>query len=151
MDIGIIGAAVYKAAHTSRTLVASQRNQGHGLLVSRLEAHGGAGWDVEPHTQCQHAVEAKGAVDLEEVGVRANLDGPVARVGDHDIKNASTSVELNLAVFEDIEALRVHYWIGLWQDTSLVPSWKVASIWTRVISTGMPSMTSSRLSTSPPM
>ena len=58
--------------------------QPHGARLAGLEAHGGAGGDVEPHALCALAVELQRVVGLEEMIVAADLDRTVAGVGDLD-------------------------------------------------------------------
>ena len=79
-----------------------------GLLVAGLEADGGAGRDVESHAKGGAAVEVQGAVDLEEVGVGADLDRPVAGVGDFELKGAASGVQLDVAGLDDVEGGAIH-------------------------------------------
>src|SRR5688572_17618751 len=52
------------------------------LGVAGLEAHGRTGGNVEPKATRRRAVELKGFVGLKEMIVRADLNGPIARVRD---------------------------------------------------------------------
>src|SRR5690606_38678859 len=61
---------------------ARERDQSHLTRLPRLEAHRGPGGNVEPHAARGGTVEAQGLVGLEEVVVRADLDRPVAGIGD---------------------------------------------------------------------
>ena len=56
----------------------------HRARLAGLEAHRRAGGDVEPHALGALAVELQRLVGLEEMIVAADLDRPVAGVGDLD-------------------------------------------------------------------
>src|SRR5215468_7769285 len=76
------GPAVHQVAEPVHVLLAPEWDQRHFLLVPRLEADGRRLRDGQPHPEGGGAVELQGAVDLEEVIVRADLDRPVAGVAD---------------------------------------------------------------------
>ena len=65
-------------------LVAANFNEGDRFFFARLEAHGGSGGNVETHVEGWLAVELERAVDLEKAEMRADLNRPVAGVGDID-------------------------------------------------------------------
>src|ERR1700722_11719773 len=69
--------------------------------LAGLEAHRGAGRDVEPHAARLVAREAQRMVGLEEMIVRADRDRPVARVGDLDRHALGARVELDLAGLDE--------------------------------------------------
>ena len=78
----------------------ARRPVGHEPHLARLaglEAHGGAGGDVEPHALGALAVEVQRRVGLEEMIVAADLDRPVAGVGDLEGDRVAARVELDLA------------------------------------------------------
>ena len=66
-------------------------------LLSGLEAHGGAGRDVQTKTVGRRPIEGERFVGLVEVVVRADLDRPVAGVGHFDADRAAAGVQLDLA------------------------------------------------------
>src|SRR3954468_7109628 len=69
--------------------------------LPRLEPHRRPGRDVEPHAARLAAVEAQGLVGLEEVVVRADLDRPVAGVGDLEGDGRAALVQEDVAVRGD--------------------------------------------------
>ena len=87
-------------------------------------------------------VELQRLVGLEEVVVRADLDRPVAGVGDFHSDRLAALVELQVAG-GDLHFAWDHG-MGLCTVTSLVPSGNVASTWMSGIISGTPSMTSAR-------
>ncbi len=87
-DLGLETVA-FAAAHVGR--------EPHGARLAGLEAHGGAGGDVEPHALGALAVEPERIVGLEEMIVAADLDRPVAGVGDLERDRIAALVELQLA------------------------------------------------------
>ena len=87
-DLGL-EAVAFAAAQVGR--------EPHGARLAGLEAHGGAGGDVEPHALGALAVELQRLVGLEEMIVAADLDRPVAGVGDLDGDRIAALVELQLA------------------------------------------------------
>ncbi|MNM80913.1 hypothetical protein D3C81_928960 [compost metagenome] len=65
--------------------------------LSRFEAHGGAGGNVQAHAATGGAVEGQGVVGFEKVIVRADLDRPVAAVGHRHADRAAADVEFDVA------------------------------------------------------
>src|SRR6056297_3077144 len=62
--------------------LAAVGNEGDLAALAGLEADGRARRDVEPHAAGLVTVEGEGLVGLEEVVVAADLDRPVAGIGD---------------------------------------------------------------------
>src|SRR3546814_12169091 len=62
-----------EAEHPART---GQLDQFDFARLPRLEAHGGAGRDVQAHTPRAVPIEAQRVVGLDEVVVRADLERP---------------------------------------------------------------------------
>src|SRR5690348_15531966 len=116
--------------------------------LPRLEPHRRPGRDVEPHAARLATVELQRLVGLEEVVVRADLDRPLAGVGDLERDGRAALVEEDVALRGD--DLAGDHRIGSWTVTSLVPSGNVASTWISWIISGMPSMTCSRRRISAP-
>src|SRR3954468_19459263 len=112
--------------------LAGERHDLDIARLSRLEPHGGAGRDIEPHAASLLAVELQRRIGLEEMIVRADLDRTVACVGNRQRRRLAAGIELNLAVLDE-EFTGNHsrnllsYLIGSCTVTSLVPSGKVAS------------------------
>src|SRR5271156_4011982 len=77
---------------------------GHQLDLAGLagvEAPRGAGRNIEPHAARRVALEAQRLVGLEEMIMRADLDRPVARVGDLERHALGAGVELDLAGLDE--------------------------------------------------
>src|SRR3954469_24270772 len=124
------------------------RNQPDGPAVTRLEPDGGTGGDVEVEPAGCGPVELQGPVRLEEMEVRADLDRPVAGVGDLRLEDLAALVAEDGLLRQHILTRnhgRSRYRIGSWTVTSFVPSGNVASTWTSGIISGIPSITSSRV------
>src|SRR4029453_1736831 len=139
-DLGLEAVAL-AAAHVGR--------EPDGARLAGLEAHGGAGGDVEPHTLGALGVELQRSVGLEGMEVVAGLDGAVAGVGGLDCDGIAALVELDLAG-SGLDFPWDHdgpQRIGAWTVTSLVPSGKVASTWISSMMSATPSITCSRRST----
>jgi hypothetical protein len=85
------------AAEAMHDAVAGEWHQPHRAGLPRLEAHGSAGGDVEPVAARQRAVEDQRRVGLEEMIVAADLDRPVAAVGDRQLERRSAGIELDVA------------------------------------------------------
>src|SRR5262249_6441930 len=81
---------------------AGQLHEGDHLFVAGLEADRGAGWDVEPHPPGLPALEAERAIDLEEVEVGANLNGPVTRIRHGQLDGAASNVGLDGTVAQQV-------------------------------------------------
>src|SRR5438552_3676772 len=95
-----------KLAHhvLSKTIhgaLAGERDQGDVARLPGLEAHRGAGRDVEPHAARLLAVEPECRVGFEEVVVRADLDRPVAGVGHRQRHGLAAGVERDVAGFDE--------------------------------------------------
>src|SRR5262249_41864376 len=73
------------------------RHQRHAARLPRLEADGCARGDVEAHAAGTLAVEGEGRVRLVEMIVRADLDRPVAGIGDLDRHRRLAGVQRDLA------------------------------------------------------
>src|SRR5262245_33620289 len=137
--------------------LAGERNERDLARLPRLKAHRGAGGDIEPHAARLFAIEFERRIGLEEMIMRADLDRPIAGVGNRQCHGLATGIELDLTLLDEHftgnhEAPprpRVHL-IGSRTVTSLVPSGKVASTWMSWIISAMPSMTSLRVSTCAP-
>src|SRR5690554_3680761 len=69
----------------------------HFAGLPRLEAHGGAGGDVEPHAAGLLAVEAERRVGFEEVVMRTHLDRTVTGVRHLEGDPGGAGVEFDFA------------------------------------------------------
>ena len=87
--------------------VAAEGHEPDLARLAGLEAHRRAGGDVEAHAARGRAVEAQRGVGLVEMVVRADLDRPVAGVGDLEAQRAAARVELDVPGREDVFA-RLH-------------------------------------------
>ena len=124
-----------KAVHHAVT------GEGHQLdvaLLARLEAHRGAGCDVEPIAARPFAIELQRVVGLVEMVVRSDLDRSIAAIGDGDTARFAALVQRQLALLATTSpgSWRPHQVIGWCTVTSLVPSGNVASTWTSAIISG---------------
>src|SRR5262245_36177763 len=63
--------------------------------VARLEADRGAGGDVQPHAVGRRAIECEGAVHLEEMKMRSDLDRTIAAVADVDSLRRTAGVQFD--------------------------------------------------------
>src|SRR5271163_1682013 len=86
------------------------RDQRDFARLARLEPHRRSWRDVEPHAACLAALELQRRIGFEEMIVRADLDRPVAGVGNRERDCAAAFVELDLAVLDEIFA---GYHVGL--------------------------------------
>src|SRR3546814_1411141 len=78
---------------------------------------------------CRLPVEQQGGVGLREMIVAADLDRPVAAIGDGDCRHRQPIVEDMLVVAgDDFAGDHGAHRIGWWTLTSFVPSGKVALI-----------------------
>src|SRR5581483_286376 len=80
---------------------ARKRHEAHLARLAGLEAHRGAGGNVEPASAGDVAVELQGLVGLGEVVVGADLDRPVAGVGDRQRHGLAAGVDLDVAWSRD--------------------------------------------------
>src|SRR5262249_56817085 len=120
--------------------------------LPRFKAHRGAGGDIEPHAARLFAIEFQRRIGLEEMVVRADLDRPIAGIGDRQRHRLATGIELDLAVLDEHftgDHASLHR-IGSCTVTSFVPSGDVASTWMSWVIFAMPSLTSPRVSTRAP-
>src|SRR6266436_3776867 len=79
-----------------------QIHEADHLFVAGLEADRGASRHVEPHPPGLPELEAERAIDLEEVEVGADLNGPVARVRHGQLDGAASRVGLDGAVAQQV-------------------------------------------------
>src|SRR6185437_15243003 len=77
--------------------LAGERDERHLARLPRLEAYRRAGGDGEPHAARLLALEFQGRIGLEEMIMRADLDRPIAGVGDGERRRLAADVELDLA------------------------------------------------------
>src|SRR6185437_652481 len=76
-------------------------NKPHVAGLARLEAHRGAGGDIEPHAARLLAFELQRRIGFEEMIVRADLDRTVAGVGDRQRHGLAAGIELDLTVLDE--------------------------------------------------
>src|SRR5436190_4317530 len=69
--------------------------------LPRLEADRGAGRDVEAHAAGFLALERERRIGLEEMIMRADLDRPVAGIGDRKLHARPAGIERDVAVLRD--------------------------------------------------
>src|SRR5213080_5002920 len=69
--------------------------------LAGLEAHGGAGGDVEAHAAGFLALEFQRGIGFEEMIVRADLDRTIAGVGDGQRHGLAAGIEFDLAVLDE--------------------------------------------------
>src|SRR6266852_3000313 len=120
---------VVEAVHDSRAAVS---DEAHLARLARLEAHRGAGGDVEAEAPRLVALEAERRVGLEEMVMRAHLDRPVARIGDLKLDGRTARVQFDLGRLAGDFAGSDGPCVSADRRgtvTSLVPSGKVASTW----------------------
>src|ERR1700737_3369570 len=80
--------------------LASERDQRDLAGLTGLEAHGRAGGDIEAHTSRSLAIEPQLWIGLEEMVVRADLDRPIATIGDREGNRLAASIELDLTFLD---------------------------------------------------
>lgn len=95
------GVAINERIKAYYTLLTTKRNNLHILAVARLEAYGGGSGYVEVAAEGQRAVELQVAIHLEEVEVRADLNGPVARIANGYFRRFSIAVVLYILLAGD--------------------------------------------------
>src|SRR5262249_40722981 len=81
--------------------LAGERNERDLARLPRFKAHRGASGDIEPHPARLFAVEFQRRIGLEEMIMRADLDRPVAGIGDRQRGRLATGIELDLAVLDE--------------------------------------------------
>src|SRR5207237_10098531 len=91
----------YGATQDIDDALAGERHELHVAPLPRLETHRGACRDVEPHAAGASAVELQRRIGLEEMIVRADLDRPIARIGNRQRHRLATGIELDLAVHDE--------------------------------------------------
>src|SRR6516162_4499552 len=81
--------------------LACERDQRDLARLARLEAHGRAGGDIEPHAARLFAIELQRRIGLEKMIVRADLDRPIAAIGDRERNRFAIGIELDLPVLDE--------------------------------------------------
>src|SRR5262244_3533139 len=81
--------------------LAGERNERDLARLPRFKAHRGAGGDIEPHAARFLAVEFQRRIGLEEMIMRADLDRPIAGIGDRQAQRLAAGIELDLAVLDE--------------------------------------------------
>src|SRR5262245_29424793 len=153
--------AVYQPVVAVDLAPAGELDQPDLAGLAGLPADRRTGQDVEVHPERRRPVEAQPAVDLEEVEVRADVDGPDRSVRDLDGDRAPPDVgtdrllaDQHLARHDPLSHPSLPaprpYRIGLWIVSSFEPSGNSASTWMNGIISGTPSITSARSSSRPP-
>ena len=94
---GIADRAVGQRVAATDHLVASNRDDGHGLGFARLEAHRGACGQIQAHAVGGSAIEAEVRIDLDQMIVAADLDRPIGEVGDGEPPHRATGIQFHLA------------------------------------------------------
>src|SRR5882757_5132790 len=110
--------------------LACQRDELHITGLAGLEAHRGAGGDIEPHAAGLVSVEFQGRIGFEEVVVRADLDRAVAGVRYRQRHSLAAGVEFDLAVLDE-EFAGDHVWYLVTRSSvmaGLVPAIHVLSL-----------------------
>src|ERR1700737_4937691 len=72
----------HRAGETVDDALSGKRNQLHRSLLPRLESHRRSSGDVETKASRRRAIEGERTVGFGEVIMRADLNRPIARVGD---------------------------------------------------------------------
>ena len=78
--------------------LAGHRHQGDIALLARLEPHGRAGRDVEPHSASFLSIKLQGGVGFEEMIVRADLSRSVAAIDDRQGYGLAVGIDGDLAL-----------------------------------------------------
>src|SRR6516165_6920709 len=81
--------------------LACERDQRDFARLARLEAHGRAGGDIEPHAARLFAIELQRRIGLEKMIVRPDLDRPIATIGDREHNRLAIGIELDLPVLDE--------------------------------------------------
>lgn len=76
----IVKGTIHEAGKSAHDACACKLRQFHFLLLARLEAYSGAGWNVESHPVRARAIEEQLAIHFKKMEVAAHLDWPVALV-----------------------------------------------------------------------
>src|SRR5438132_1059447 len=93
--------ALHVATKTVDHAFAGECDQLHVAGLAGLEAHRGAGGDIEAHAAGFFAVEFQRRIGLEEMVVRADLDRAVAAIGDRQRRGLAAGIEFDLAVLDE--------------------------------------------------
>ncbi|KIU01525.1 hypothetical protein QU38_01175, partial [Staphylococcus aureus] len=93
--------AHHVAAEAVDRALAGKRHQPHLAALARLEPHRGAGCDIKAHAARLLAIERQRRIGLAEMVVRADLDRPVAGVGNGQRHGLATGIELDVAVLDE--------------------------------------------------
>src|SRR5262249_38790409 len=80
---------------------AGERHQRDLARLTGLEAHRRAGPHIGPHAARLLAIEPERRIGLEEMIMRADLNGPVARVSDRERRGLAARVERKVAGFDE--------------------------------------------------
>src|SRR5271165_4084555 len=83
---------------------AAKRDQHHLAALAGLETHGCASCDVEAHAACLLALEFQRRIGFEEMIVRADLNRPIAGIGDRQRYCLASTVELDLTFLDEFFA-----------------------------------------------
>src|SRR5438105_9094915 len=81
--------------------ISREGDERHLPDLPRLEADRGAGRDVEAHAAGFLALERERRIGLEEMIMRADLDRPVAGIGDRKLHAQPAGIERDVAVLRD--------------------------------------------------
>src|SRR5258707_14623274 len=81
--------------------LACERDQRDLARLARLEAHGRASGDIEPHAARLFAIELQRQIGLEKMIVRPDLDRPIAAIGDREHNRLAIGIELDLPVLDE--------------------------------------------------
>ena len=108
--------SVYQRIETYHAALATIVYNLYLLAVARLEADSRSGGNVQMAAEGRHTVEFEVAVYLEEVEVRAHLNGAVARVAYGDLLRATVAVVLYILV---AEYYRAYGYALLWCEARL--------------------------------
>src|SRR5271157_456670 len=95
---------IHHTAMSHQVTPARKLHQRDFLFLARLEAHGGAGGDVEPHAARGVALKIEGLVHLEEMVVAPDLNGSIAPVAHDHARRAPAGVDCDRLVLEKILA-----------------------------------------------
>ena len=86
-----------RAVEAVHDAVAGERDESHRALLAGLEAHRGAGRDVEPEAARGGAVERQRVVDLEEVKCEPTCTGRSPRFATTTRHGVAAGVEFDVA------------------------------------------------------
>src|SRR5262249_15385347 len=81
--------------------LAGERNERDLARLPGFKANRGAGGDVESHAARLLAVEFQRRIALEEMIMRADLDRPVAGIGDRQRDRLAAGIDLDLVVLDE--------------------------------------------------